>query len=221
MPTEPREEPKQESEVLRDMSNIIADNSKISSSQSLNHQVVSPPVTGEAASTRENGLTLATSIHQSRSTVSGMSRMSRMKRLPSWLKELFSLHGDSYDWESETLEAFVLLDNSSSIIKVPFGDRGLRRLKKKLEVSWDKYASFESDQHQRVDKAILDAKLLDPRERIFLGVGVYPRAGSDAIFIFFSLGDHVEPVHFTDFLGREFKFPLEFFRIWDVRLPQY
>lgn len=185
----------------------------------MNQQVTSPPVTREASSTRENGLALAlaTSIQKSRSTVSGTSRI---KQLPSWLKEIFSPHGDSYDWESETIEAFVLLDiDSSDIIKVPFGDRGLRRLKRKLEVSWDKYASLDSDQHQRVDKAILHAKLLDARERICLGIGIYPRVESDTIFVFFSLGDHLEPIHFTDFLGRDFKFPVEFFRIWDVRFP--
>ncbi|CAG8975348.1 hypothetical protein HYALB_00005678 [Hymenoscyphus albidus] len=149
------------------------------------------------------------------SRYSAKSKALRLKRLPSQFRNIFSPRRKSHDWESESLEAFALLNNSTSLIKVHFGDRGLRQLMQTLNVSPDTYASLDSHQIARIDSAILDVKLLDSREKMCLGVGVNPKVRLDAIFIFFSLGDHVEPIYFTDFLGRELLFPPQFFRSWD------
>ncbi|CAG8948686.1 hypothetical protein HYFRA_00001806 [Hymenoscyphus fraxineus] len=126
-----------------------------------------------------------------RSRYSAKSKAPHLKRLPSHFQNIFSRRRKSfYDWESESFEAFVLLNDSASLIKVPFGDRGLRRLMQTLKVSPDIYATLDSNQIARIDSAILDVKLLDSREKksnqefikVFQHMGEVGRYVSDGFY---------------------------------------
>jgi hypothetical protein len=142
---------------------------------------------------------------------------------PAWLKGMFGQTTKlSNDWESQTLEAFIIPENSHGILKVPFGHQnltqGLRRMKKQC-LPWDQYTALGSQHHKRISQAVLEAKKLDSRERTCVAVGLNKEYGAERIMLFFLVGAPVEPIHFKDAVGRKYTFPYEQARTFPVICP--
>jgi Ubiquitin-like domain len=142
---------------------------------------------------------------------------------PSWLRGMFGQSNKlSNDWESQTLEAYIIPENSQGILKVPFGHQslaqGLRRMKKQC-LPWDQYTALGSQHHKRINQAVIDAKRLDARERTCVAVGLNKEFGSERIMLFFLVGSPVEPIHLKDAVGRKYSFPFEQARTWTASLP--
>jgi hypothetical protein len=148
---------------------------------------------------------------------------SKHSMFPSWFKGLFGQTSKlSNDWESQTLEAYMIPENSQTLLKVPFGHQslaqGLKKMKKQC-LPWDQYTALGSQHHKRINQAVLEAKRLDSRERTCVAIGLNKEFGSERIMLFFLVGATVEPIHFKDAVGRKFSFPYEQSRTWPVRFP--
>jgi len=140
----------------------------------------------------------------------------------SWFSGMFGQSTKlTNDWESQTLEAFIVPENSHGILKVPFGHQnltqGLRRMKKQC-LPWDQYTSLPSQHHKRINQAVLEAKKLDSRERTCVAVGLNKEYGPERLMLFFLVGAPVEPIHLKDAVGRKYTFPYEQARTWPVSL---
>jgi hypothetical protein len=141
---------------------------------------------------------------------------------PSWLTGMFGQSTKlSNEWESQTLEAFILPENSTGLLKVPFGHQnltqGLKRMKKQC-LPWDQYTALGSQHHKRISQAVAEAKKLDSRERTCLAVGLNKEYGPERLMVFFLVGAPVEPIHLKDAVGRKYTFPYEQARTWPVSL---
>jgi hypothetical protein len=148
---------------------------------------------------------------------------SQQSFFPAWLRGMFGQTTKlSNDWESQTLEAFIIPENSTGLLKVPFGHQslahGLRRVKKQC-LAWDQYTALGSQHHKRISQAVLEAKRLDSRERTCVAVGLNKEYGAERIMLFFLVGAPVEPIHLKDAVGRKYTFPYEQARTWPVSIP--
>ena len=148
---------------------------------------------------------------------------SQQSFFPAWLRGMFGQTSQlSNDWESQTLEAFIIPENATGLLKVPFGHQslaqGLRRVKKQ-SLPWDQYTALGSQHHKRISQAVLEAKRLDSRERTCVAVGLNKEYGAERIMLFFLVGAPVEPIHLKDAVGRKYTFPYEQARTWPVSLP--
>jgi hypothetical protein len=146
--------------------------------------------------------------------------VSQQSFFPSWLRGIFGQSNTlSNDWESQTLEAFIIPENSHGILKVPFGHQnlaqGLKRMKKQC-LPWDQYTALGSQYHKRINQAVLEAKRLDSRERTCVAVGLNKEYGAERIMLFFLVGGPVEPIYLKDAVGRQYTFPYEQARTWTV-----
>jgi hypothetical protein len=149
--------------------------------------------------------------------------VSQQSFFPAWLRGMFGQTSQlSNDWESQTLEAFIIPENATGLLKVPFGHQsltqGLRRVKKQ-SLPWDQYTALGSQHHKRINQAVLEAKKLDSRERTCVAVGLNKEYGAERIMLFFLVGAPVEPIHLKDAVGRKYTFPYEQARTWPVSLP--
>jgi len=149
---------------------------------------------------------------------------SKRSILPSWFKELFGQRNKlSNDWESRTLETYIIADNSHPLLKVPFEHKnltqGLRQMKKQC-LPWDQYVALGSQHHQRINQAVRDVKGRDPRERTCVAISLNQEFGWGRIMLFFLVGASVEPVHLKDAIGRDFSFPYEHCRTYPVSFEQ-
>jgi len=144
---------------------------------------------------------------------------------PGWFSGIFGQSTKlSNDWESQTLEAYIIPENSSALLKVPFGHLGLAQGLKKMKkqcVPWDQYTSLGSKHHKRINQAVLEAKRLDSRERTCISVSLNKDFGAERIMLFFLVGAPVEPIHFKDAVGRKFSFPYEQARTWPVSISSH
>jgi hypothetical protein len=148
---------------------------------------------------------------------------SKNSAFPSWLKGIFGQSNKlSNDWESQTIEAYIIPENSQSLLKVPFGHQnltqGLKKMKKQC-LSWDQYTALGSQHHQRINQAVLEAKRSDDRERTCVAIGINKEFGSERIMLYFLVGARLQPVLFKDAVGRKFSFPYEHARTWPVSIP--
>ncbi len=148
---------------------------------------------------------------------------SQQSFFPAWLRGMFGQTTKlSNDWESQTLEAFIIPENSTGLLKVPFGHQslaeGLRRVKKQC-LPWDQYTALGSQHHKRINQAVLEAKKLDSRERTCVAVGLNKEYGAERIMLFFLVGAPVDPIHLKDAVGRKFTFSYEQARTWPASIP--
>lgn len=142
---------------------------------------------------------------------------------PGWFSGIFGQSTKlANDWESQTLEAYILPENSQTLLRVPFGHQnltqGLKRMKKQC-IPWDQYTSLGSQHHNRINQAVVQAKRVDSRERTCISVSLNKDYGAERIMLFFLVGSPVEPIHFKDAVGRKFTFPYEQARTWPVSVP--
>jgi hypothetical protein len=141
---------------------------------------------------------------------------------PSWIKGMFGQSNkvsNQSDWESQTLEAYIIPEDSKTLLKVPLGhqtlSQGLKKMKKQC-LAWDQYTALGSQHHKRINQAVTEAKRLDLRERTCVAVGLNKEFESERIMLFFLVGAPVEPIHLKDAVGRKFSFPYEQCRTWPV-----
>jgi hypothetical protein len=152
------------------------------------------------------------------SSLPGME--SKNSIFPSWIKGMFG-QGNKIgnDWESQTLEAYIIPEDSKKLLKIPLGhqtlSQGLKKMKKQC-LAWDQYTALGSQHHKRINQAVLEAKRLDSRERTCVAVGLNKEFGSERIMLFFLVGAPVAPILLKDAVGRKFSFPYEQSRTWPV-----
>lgn len=171
------------------------------------------PPAGTDGNPKEDGAEGEESADKSAAVSSLPEYESKPSFFPAWLTGMFGGSNKlSNDWESQTLEAFIIPENSHGILKVPFGHQnltqGLRRIKKQ-SLPWDQYTALGSQHHKRINQAVLEAKKLDERERTCVAVGLNKEYGAERIMLFFLVGAPVEPIQFKDAVGRKYTFPYE------------
>lgn len=142
--------------------------------------------------------------------------------LPSWLKDLFGKSDKKFthDWESPTLECFIV-SREFKLLKLPFGHQrltyGLKRTQRKVGLTWDQYMALESPLKKEISKAISKAKALDARQRTCVAIGSQKKkTDDDFVILFMTLGPKVEAIKFKDAVGRMFTVPFENCKTFEV-----
>lgn len=209
--------------VKGDIKKVEAEDAKPGESSTTKPQVE----TSEPANTEDNKAQEETADNkQSADKAPAISSIpgfgSQQSIFPSWIKAMFGQGNkvsNQSDWESQTLEAYILPEDSKTLLKVPLGhqtlSQGLKKMKKQC-LAWDQYTALGSQHHKRINQAVAEAKRLDSRERTCVAVGLNREFGSERIMLFFLVGAPVEPIHLKDAVGRKFSFPYEQCRTWPV-----
>lgn len=141
--------------------------------------------------------------------------------LPTWLKDLFGKSDKKFihDWESPTLECFIV-SKEFRLLKLPFGHQrltyGLKRTQRKIGLTWDQYMALDSPHKKEISKAISKARALDSRQRTCVAIGAQKKSEDDFVVLFMTLGPKVEPIKFKDAVGRQYNVPFENCKTWEV-----
>jgi hypothetical protein len=145
--------------------------------------------------------------------------------IPNWVQGIFGSSEPMADSASVDLEAYIAEPTTASApVKIPLGHErlkfGLSRVQKNKKGStWFRYMDMNSVQRGIVDEVVKFAKTQSHHVRTCIAVEEFKREGHPRSYlIFFSLAEPPKSVSLKDAVGRQFSFPYELCRDWEVRI---